>query len=330
MKISTGLIKAYSKMGQKGAASGIGMVELGKTMPGLKVVVADSLAIASLDRFYTLFPDKVINVGIAEQNMIGVAAGLSSEKNDCVYAFTYSAFIVVRALEQLRINLAYHKSNVKIVGNSAGFAMEMLGVSHWAVEDIAFTRALPNFTVLSACDSLQAIKMIKAAAEIDGPVYIRLSGGMNAPIVYKEDFDYQIGKGVVLRKADSGVVILATGLMVYESLLAAEILHSKGLECTVVDIHTIKPLDKELLNDLLCSSKLLITVEEHSIIGGLGSAVSEYIVQADRRPKQLFIGVNDQYLKLGTQNYIWQQYGLTYSQIAEKIYSEFTKLQNNE
>ena len=322
MKISSGLIKAYSRMGQKGAASGIGMIEVAKSNPDLKVVVADSVAIASLDRFYNLFPEKVINVGIAEQNMIGVAAGIASETGKSVYAFTYSAFIVVRALEQVRLNLAYHKFNVKIVGNSAGFAMEMLGVSHWATEDIAFTRALPNFTILSASDCLQAVKMITAADKIDGPVYIRLSGGQNLPIVYENDFDYEIGKAITLRRGKD-VAIVATGLMVYESHCAAEILAQAGIECTVVDMHTIKPLDTDTLDELFSSFNLIITVEEHSIIGGLGSAVAEYKSTKANTPKQIFIGVNDAYLKLGTQRYIWEQYGLTAEKISERVLNEY-------
>jgi len=325
MKISSGLIKAYSKMGQKGAASGIGMLEVAKTNPDLKVVVADSVAIASLDRFYALYPEKVVNVGIAEQNMIGVAAGIASETGKSVYAFTYSSFIVARALEQVRLNLAYHKFNVKIVGNSAGFAMEMLGVSHWAIEDIAFTRVLPNMTILSAADSLQAIKMIIAADQIDGAVYIRLSGGQNVPIVYENDFDYEIGKAITLRNGKD-VAIVATGLMVNEACRAAELLAQKGIECTVVDMHTIKPLDTNVLNELISSFNLIVTVEEHNIIGGLGSAVAEYKSSFSNIAKQVFIGVNDTYLKLGTQEYIWKQYGLTAEKISERIVSELHKI----
>ena len=324
MKISSGLIKAYSKMGQKGAASGIGMLEVAKTNPDLKVVVADSVSIASLDRFYNLYPDKVVNVGIAEQNMIGVAAGIASETGKSVYAFTYASFIVVRALEQVRLNLAYHQFNVKIVGNSAGFAMEMLGVSHWATEDIAFVRALPNMTVLSASDSLQAIKMIVAADQINGPVYIRLSGGQNLPIVYDNDFDYEIGKAITLRKGKD-VVIVATGLMVYESYQAAELLAENGIECTVIDMHTIKPLDTKVLNELIASFHLIVTVEEHSIIGGLGSAVAEYKSMHSNAARQVLIGVTDTYLHLGTQRYIWEQYGLTAEKIAERIINELQK-----
>ena len=321
MKINGGLIKAYSQMGQKGAASGIGMLEVVKRNPDVVAVVADSVAIASLDRFQKLYPDKIVNVGIAEQNMIGIAAGLASESGKSVYAFTYSAFIIARALEQVRLNLAYHQFNVKLVGNSAGFAMEMLGVSHWAVEDIAFTRVLPNMTVLSAADSLQAIKMVIAADEIDTPVYIRLSGGQNIPVVYEQDFEYRIGKAIKLKEGKD-IAIIATGLMVHESLLAAELLEKRGIHCSVIDMHTIKPLDEENLDNVFSTFELIVTVEEHNVIGGLGSAVAEYKGSRKNAPRQVFIGVKDQYLKLGTQRYIWQQYGLTAEQIANKIISE--------
>ena len=321
MKINGGLIKAYSQMGQKGAASGLGMLEVVKRNPDVVAVVADSVAIASLDRFQKLYPDKIVNVGIAEQNMIGVAAGIASESGKSVYAFTYSAFIIARALEQVRLNLAYHQFNVKLVGNSAGFAMEMLGVSHWAVEDIAFTRVLPNMTVLSAADSLQAIKMVIAADEIDTPVYIRLSGGQNIPVVYEQDFEYQIGKAIKLKEGKD-IAIIATGLMVHESLLAAELLEKRGIHCSVIDMHTIKPLDEEILDNVFSTFELIVTVEEHNVIGGLGSAVAEYKGSRKNAPRQVFIGVKDQYLKLGTQRYIWQQYGLTAEQIANKIISE--------
>ena len=158
MVISTPLIKAYARLGQKGAAAGIGMLEVAKRDPNLRVVVADSIAIASLDRFYANYPDKVINVGIAEQNMIGIAAGIASESGSNVFACTYAEFIIARTVEMIRQNLSYHQFNVKLIGNSAGFAMETLAVSHWATEDIALVRALPNIIILSASDCLAAIK----------------------------------------------------------------------------------------------------------------------------------------------------------------------------
>lgn len=321
MAINPALIKAYAKLGQKGAAAGIGMMELAKRDPNMRVVVADSVAIASLDRFYTNYPDHVINAGISEQSMIGIAAGLSSEDNRVVYACTYAEFVVARALEFVRHNLAYHRFNVKMVGNSAGFAMETLSVSHWATEDIAFTRALPGMTILSAADSLEAIKMVIAAHDIAGPVYVRLSGLLNCPIVYDKDFEYKVGKANLLREGDD-VTIIATGMMVRESLDAAEILSAQGINCSVIDMHTIKPLDTECLDEVFKKSSLVVSVEEHSVIGGLGGAIAEYKADKENTPRLVRIGVNDFFCKLGELRYCWEQHGLTAPQIAERIKRE--------
>lgn len=318
MAINPALIKAYAKLGQKGAAAGIGMMELAKRDPDMRVVVADSVAIASLDRFYTNYPDRVINAGISEQSMIGIAAGLSSEDGRVVYACTYAEFLLTRALEFVRHNLAYHQFNVKVVGNSAGFAMETLSISHWATEDLAFARALPGMTILSAADSLEAIKVVMAAHDVKGPVYVRLSGLLNCPIVYDKDFDFQIGKANTLRDGDD-VTVFATGMMVRESLDAAEILADKGINCRVVDMHTIKPLDTECVDRALADSRLLVSVEEHSVIGGLGGAIAEYMADKENTPRLVRIGVDDFFCKLGDLRYCWEQHGLTAPQIAEKI-----------
>ena len=324
MVISPALIKAYARMGQKGAAAGIGMMELAKSDPDMRVVVADSVAIASLDRFYNSYPDRVINAGISEQSMIGIAAGLSSEDGRAVYACTYASFVLVKAIEFVRHNLAYHQFNVKLVGNSAGFAMETLSISHWATEDIAMARALPNMTILSAADSLEAIKMVIAAHDVKGPVYIRLSGLLNCPIVYDKDFDYQIGKANTLREGDD-ITIIATGMMVREALDAAELLATEGVYCTVIDMHTIKPLDKDCLDKVFAKSRLIVSVEEHTIIGGLGGAIAEYKAEKEKTPRLVRIGVEDNYGKLGDLRYCWEQHGLTAPQIAERIKTELSR-----
>lgn len=324
MAINPALIKAYAKLGQKGAAAGIGMMELAKRDPDMRVVVADSVAIASLDRFYTYYPDRVINAGISEQSMVGIAAGLSSEDGRAVYACTYAEFVVTRALEFVRHNLAYHNFNVKLVGNSAGFAMETLSISHWATEDITFARALPNMTILSAADSLEAIKCVIAAHDVKGPVYVRLSGLLNCPIVYDKDFDFQVGKANVLREGDD-VTVIATGMMVREALDAAEQLSAQGINCTVVDMHTIKPLDTDCIDKAIRSSKLIVSVEEHSIIGGLGGAIAEYLSDKAGTPRLVRIGVNDFFCKLGELRYCWEQHGLTAPQIADRIKKEINK-----
>lgn len=324
MAINPALIKAYAKLGQKGAAAGIGMMELAKRDPDMRVVVADSVAIASLDRFYTNYPDRVINAGISEQSMVGIAAGLSSEDGRAVYACTYAEFVVTRALEFVRHNLAYHNFNVKLVGNSAGFAMETLSISHWATEDIAFARALPNMTILSAADSLEAIKCVIAAHDVKGPVYVRLSGLLNCPIVYDKDFDFQIGKANTLREGDD-VTIIATGMMVREALDAAAMLSEQGINCTVVDMHTIKPLDTDCIDKAIGLSKLIVSVEEHSVIGGLGGAIAEYLSDKAGTPRLVRIGVNDFFCKLGDLRYCWEQHGLTAPQIAERVKKEINK-----
>lgn len=325
MPINPALIKAYAKMGQKGAASGIGMMEVARRDPSVRVVVADSVAIASLDRFYNTYPERVINAGIAEQSMIGIAAGLSSEDGRAVYACTYAEFVLTKALEFVRHNLAYHKFNVKLVGNSAGFAMETLSISHWATEDIAYARALPNMTILSACDSLEAIKMIIAAYEMQGPAYIRLSGLLNCPIVYNKDFDFQIGHANTLREGDD-VAIIATGMMVKESLDATDLLADQGINCSVIDMHTIKPLDTRCLDEVFSKFRLVVSVEEHSIIGGLGGAIAEYMAEQASHPRLVRIGIGDFFCKLGDLRYCWEQHGLTAPQIAERIKSELKKL----
>ena len=308
MVISTPLIKAYARLGQKGAAAGIGMLEVAKSDPNLRVVVADSIAIASLDRFYANYPDKVINVGIAEQNMIGIAAGIASESGSNVFACTYAEFIITRTVEMIRQNLSYHQFNVKLIGNSAGFAMETLAVSHWATEDIALVRALPNIIILSASDCLAAIKLVIAASLIKGPVYLRLSGGLNCPI----------GKSNIIKKGED-VAILATGLMVREAMDAAEMLKEKNVNATVVDMYTIKPLDTGLLDTIFSTHRLVVTVEEHNIIGGLGSSIAEYKCDNDLHVRLVRIGVNDRFGELGSLRYIWKQHGLTAEQIASKI-----------
>jgi transketolase len=325
MIISPPLIKAYARMGQKGAASGIGMMELAKNDPDMRVVVADSIAIASLDRFYNSYPEQVVNAGISEQSMIGIAAGLASEDGRAVYACTYAAFVLVKALEFVRHNLAYHQFNVKLVGNSAGFAMETLSISHWATEDIAYARALPNMTILSAADSLEAIKMVIAAHDLQGPVYVRLSGLLNCPIVYDRDFNYQIGKANILRSGGD-VTIIATGMMVRESLDAAAMLSVKGICCSVIDMHTIKPLDTDCLDQVFANSRLIVSVEEHSVIGGLGSAIAEYKADKVNSPRLVRIGVGDFFCKLGDLRYCWEQHGLTAPQISDRIEREINKL----
>lgn len=320
MKINKAAIRTWSMLGQRGTFFGIAMPEIAKEKENLKLLTADLSLLSGMDRYIKSYPEKFLNVGIAEQNMIGIAAGLAME-GDCVFATTYASFIAVRSLEHVRQHLSHLQCNVKIVGSAAGVVAARSGISHWATEDLAFMRALPNLTVLSAADSTEALKMAFYAAKTDKPVYIRLSGGLNCPVVYKEDYEFQAGKAVYLKEGKQ-VAIIATGLMVAEALKAADILEEKGISCTVVNFHTIKPLDKEALARIFANHDLIVTVEEHNIIGGMGSAVAEYKATLANTPRQVFIGFPDSFAEAGTQQYIWEQKGLTDVQIAERIIKE--------
>lgn len=323
MKVTPINIRTWSKLGQRGAFFGVALPEIAEKKNNLKLLTADLAILSGMDRFKNAYPDKFLNVGIAEQNMIGIAAGLAME-GDCVFATTYSSFIAVRSLEHIRQHLSYMQCNVKIVGTAAGVVAAKSGVSHWATEDLAFMRSLPNLTVLSAADGLEAIKMAEYAASNDKPVYIRLSGGTNCPIVYKDDYKYEVGKFVPICKGDK-IAVIATGLMVAESMKAIEILSSIGIECSLYNMHTIKPLDRETLDGIFRDYELLVTVEEHNIIGGMGSAVAEYKAQKKNAPKQVMLGFPDSFAEAGAQRYVWSEVGLTAEQIAERIKESWEK-----
>ena len=320
VKVSAGNLRAFEKLGQKGSIFNYGLIDLIKDNSDVKVLSADLSLLSGLDKFIRKYPDKFIQTGIAAQNMMAIAAGYAMEGHMAI-ATTYSSFIAVRSLEQIRQNISNTNANVKIIGTFAGVVAAKSGVSHWATEDLAFMRALPNLTVLSPADSLEAIKCFEAATKIDTPVYIRLSGGINCPMVYTDDYDYKIGKFVKLTQGDD-VAIIATGLMVNESLKAAKLLSDKGINVSVYDAHTIKPLDKGTLDDIFSSVKLIVTVEEHNVIGGLGSAVAEYKATKENTPRQIFLGFNDCFTEAGSQRFIWNQSNLTDECISKRIIQE--------
>ena len=320
MKVTSGNIRAWERLGQKGTVFNYGLIDLAAEKDDIRVLCADLSYLSGMDKFIRKYPDKFLQVGIAEQNMMGIAAGLAME-GELVIASTYCSFIAVRSLEQIRQNLSNTKANVKIIGTFAGVVSAKSGVSHWATEDLAIMRALPNKTVLSPADSTEAYKAFNAACELDGPVYIRLSGSANCPIVYESDYDFKIGKIVKLMEGNSAA-ILSTGLMVKESLLAAELLKEKGIDCAVYNVHTIKPLDRESLREIFSKYSLIVTVEEHNIVGGMGSAVAEFKSTLDNTPRQVFLGFNDCFTEAGSQKYIWSLAGISHEEIAKRISKE--------
>lgn len=308
---------AWSRLGQNAVFGGVGLIEVMKEHDNVQFITADVSTLLGLGKFKTQYPEHYYDVGIAEQNMVTVATGMALEGN-CVFLSTYASFLVVRGLEQIRHNLGYLKANVKVIGMSAGCATGKSGISHWCTEDMAFLRAIPNMTVISPADCTEVVKATMAAANMEGPVYIRLTGNLNTAVIYEDDYDFQIGKGIVLREG-SDVAVIATGLMVNESLEAAKILEQKGISCKVVDMHTIKPLDTKMLEEIYKNYKLIVTVEEHNVVGGLGGAVAEHKASFVNAPKQLFLGITDEYKKTGSRKFIMEEYGLTAEGIAHSI-----------
>lgn len=321
MKYTPANIKMWARMGQRGAVFGVAMPDIAARKDRVKLLTADLALLSGMERFAKKYPDKFLNVGIAEQNMIGIAAGLAMD-GYCVFASTYASFLAVRSLEQIRQNLSHMSCNVKLIGSSAGAAAAKSGISHWATEDLAFLRALPNMTVLSPADSLEAVKMAEWAAELEGPAYLRLSGGLGCPIVYEEDYDLVPGKLVRLREG-SGPAVIATGLLVNEALKAAALLEGRGISCAVYNMHTIKPIDKEGLEEIFARHSLLVTVEEHMAAGGMGSAVAEYKATLAHTPRQVFLGFQDAFCEAGAQRYVWEQAQLTDVQLAARIAEEW-------
>ena len=320
MEITSKNARQWSRLGSRGVF-GQAILSLAETKKDLMVLSADLGSSSGLSRFKNAFPDKFINIGISEQNMIGVAAGLAKE-GSVVFATSFAPFIAMRASEQIRMNMGYMDLNIKAVAIGSGIAMAFLGNSHYGIEDASIMRSIPNLTVVSPADCGEIVKTVFAAAEYEGPMYIRLSGEANNPVVYKEDYNFEIGKAITLREG-SEITIIANGTMVYESLEAAKILELEGLSATVVNMHTIKPLDTSVIDKAVASSKLIVSVEEHSVIGGLGGAISEYKTSLRNAPPQLIIGLPDKFGKVGEHRYLLEKYGLTAKQIAEKIVKQY-------
>jgi transketolase len=280
-----------------------------------KIVVLDAdLAKATKSiEFKKAAPERFFDMGIAEGDMIGTAAGLAT-CGKIPFATTFAMFAAGRAFEQIRNSAAYPKLNVKVAVTHAGVTVGEDGGSHQAIEDISLMRSIPNMVVLNPSDAIEAKKAVYAAAEYYGPVYIRL-GRAAVPVIHEENYEFKIGKGEILREGKD-VLIVATGIMVAKALEAAETLSKENIEATVVNISTIKPLDEELIVSLAKDIKKVITAEEHSIIGGLGSAVAE--VLSEECPVKLKrIGLKDVFGQSGTPEALLKYYGLTSEDIVK-------------
>ncbi len=316
-------IRTWSLLGPSGA-HGTAALELAETNSKVLMLTADLCFFSGLERFKASYPDRLYNLGIAEQNMIGVAAGLAKE-GFIPFANTYASFCASRCADQVRVNMSYMKLPIKLIGLTAGYGAGILGATHVSVEDVALMRALPNITVISPADCTEIIKAIVAAANTPDPTYIRLTGPMNTPIVYKEDYEFQIGKAVTLQDGED-VAILATGSMVSRALKAAKLLEQEGVSCSVINFHTIKPIDKEAIEKANKTHKLIVVAEEHSVIGGLYGAVAEELCKCGTHKPVLPIGINDLFVSAGSYNYQMAESGLEPEFMKTKILNNLNVL----
>lgn len=319
-------IRTWSMLGQRGTF-GSALEKIGSENEKIIALSADLCNTSGLDRFAAKFPQRFINTGIAEQSLVGTAAGLA-DAGELPFATTFANFAALRACEQVRHFMGYMKCNVKLVGLAAGFAMEYFGNTHYGIEDVAAIRAIPNIVILSPADGMEVVKCVEAAAFHEGPVYIRLTGGMNQPVVHKEDFDFKIGSSILLKEGKD-IAVFATGSMVSQALKASELLEKSGISVSVRDIYTLKPFDRDVIN-FLATEKMIVTVEEHSIIGGLGSTVAEALSSHECSPPLLRLGAGEGYIKAGDYSYMLEQHGLTAVGIAHKILEKYQEVHGNE
>lgn len=324
IEINSTTIRMLSMLGQRGAL-GYSITDLAKDNPNVIALSADLCNTSGLDRFMSAYPDRMINVGIAEQNLIGTAAGLA-DQGFIPFATTFANFATMRACEWVRHFMGYMKCNVKLVGFGAGFAMELFGNTHYGVEDIAAIRAIPNITIFSPADGLEVVKCVIAASESVSPTYIRLTGKINNPIVHQKDFEFITGKAFELR-ANGDIVIFATGSMVSVAVKACDILKEQGIECSLYDIHTIKPIDKHIPSYAF-GKKLVVTIEEHSVVGGLGSTIAEELCNYSNKPPILRLGIDQCYKKAGDYQYMLDQNRLNARMVAEDIKMKLEEIDN--
>ncbi|MDW8129015.1 MAG: transketolase C-terminal domain-containing protein [Bryobacterales bacterium] len=288
------------------------LIELLTADRGVVVVTNDSVGSSNLAGIRARFPERVINLGIAEQNMIGVGAGLANG-GKIPFLCGASCFLTGRALEQIKVDLAYSRSNVKLCGMSAGLAYGPLGATHHSIEDLAWMRVLPGLVVIVPADPAETAQAVRAAAALEGPVYLRLSR-MPVPPVHPPDYVFRVGKAARLREG-SDLTLIACGTMVSRALAAAELLRAEGLSARVLNMATIQPLDCEAVECAARETGAIVTVEEHSVRGGLGGGVAEIVVSSRPVPMRL-LGVPGTFAPTGSAQFLFEHFGLTADGIA--------------
>ena len=311
-------IKLWSNLGMR-ATFGLLALELAEKNPNLMITTSDVSTSAGLDRFKSKYPEKYLDVGIAEQNLLGVSAGLSSEGFD-VISTTFAPFQTLRCCEQIKVNLGYMKHKICMVGLASGLVLGNLGFTHCSIEDIGVLRSIPNLTIVSPSDPFELYKCLNEAINYKNSVYIRLTGGSNTNIINTKDYNFKIGKAIKLVEGNE-ITIFGSGNILGNCIEAANLLSKENINCSVYNMHTIKPIDNEIILKESENSKLIISVEEHNVIGGLGSAISEVLSGHENKTRLIRIGVNDFYSDGGSYNYLKDKYGLSTEKIINKIKS---------
>ncbi|PKQ67412.1 transketolase family protein [Raineya orbicola] len=310
-------MKKYEILGNNDTRSGFGagLLEIGKQNPDVVALCADLTGSLKMDAFQKQFPERFFQVGIAEANMMGIAAGLAIS-GKIPYTGTFANFSTGRVYDQIRQSIAYSHKNVKICASHAGVTLGEDGATHQILEDIGMMRMLPGMVVINPCDYNQTKAATIAIAEHHGPVYLRF-GRPKVPIFIPENMPFQIGKALLLQEG-TDVTIFATGHLVWKSLQAVEVLAQKGISAELINIHTIKPLDTEAILDSVSKTRCVVTAEEHQRFGGLGSAIAELLSQKMPVPQE-FVAVNDSFGESGTPDELMKKYGLDTSNVVDAV-----------
>ena len=292
------------------------LVDTAKTHKDIYLLTAD-LGFKLFDSFRTQFPERFFDIGVAESNMIGIASGLSlCGKN--VYCYSIIPFLTMRAFEQIRIDIAYQNLNVKLIGVGCGFTYGLEGFTHFGLEDISLMRSLPNMNIVVPADPLESQCLAKITSEHEGPLYIRL-GRSNEPVIHNSIPDFKIGKAMILKEGKE-VTLFAIGNMVFIALQVADMLKNRGIDTTIVNMHTIKPLDTGLVREIASIYKAIFSLEEHSINGGLGTAIAEVLAETGYSGIFKRFGIpNELSGHVGKADYLREQYGLSPDKIFQKI-----------
>ena len=323
MEFSSQNILQWSRMGMRKAYGDI-LSELASEHENLISIAADVVDSANLYAFAEKYPDRQLNAGISEQNMIAMAAGLAKEGAN-VFVTSFAPFVSLRVYETIRTLVCYMNLNVKMVALSSGFSLGVQGATHFALEDVAIMRAIPNLLVLSPSDTTEMAKAMDYLAAYNGPAYLRLTGLPGSAGVHKEDYKYDINRIETIREGED-VGIFAIGTLVNESVRAARLLSKSGINVGVINLPKLNPVN---LDDIIAECqkyKIILTVEEHNIIGGIGSIVSEALASTDNHPRLIRLGTTDNNKIAGNYSYMMEKNGLTAKMIAERIAAEYKKL----